>query len=351
MEKDQPTYNLDLSWRTIVRVVFTIALIFLLFVLRNLLVSFIFALVLAVLLKSSIVFFYRRGLPYWAAAVLTYGIVFGLFAVLLYLSIPLIFAEVKNLAVVLPGYLEQVGPFFSSIGFEISAFGEWAQESLLPRAPENILQALSSVMGGLANTGFVILMALFISLEKKGVEGLIAFLAPIRYQKRVVKAWTRSRKQVTHWFATRIISALFVIAAYFLIYQLFGVNAALVLALIAGAANFIPYIGSLAAALIGAGIVALQINWVTAIIVLFILFAIQAAEAYVLTPLLTRRVSGLPPYLILLALAIGGTLFGMVGAFLAIPMTAIIYRFMIDLKQGEYYSEELDSIEPEDIAT
>lgn len=338
---EKPVYNLDLSWRTIARVVFTIALVFLLFVLRDLLISFLFALVLAVLLKSAIVFFYRHGLPYWASALLTYGLVFGVFAALLYLSIPLVFVEIKNLATVLPEYLEQVGPMFSALGLEIGVLGDWAQESLLPRAPENVLQALGSVMGGLANTGFVLLMALFVSLERKGVEAVIAFLSPARYQKRVIKAWTRSRKQVTHWFGTRIISSLFVVAAYFLVYQLFGASAALVLALIAGAANFIPYVGSLMAALLGAGIVALQLNWVTALIVLIILFVIQAIEAYVLTPLLTRKATGLPPYLVLLALAIGGTLFGLVGAFLAIPMTAIVYRFVIDMKGGEYYSEEL----------
>lgn len=340
MIMEKPVYNLDLSWRTIVRVVLTIALVALLFVLRDLAISFIFALVLAVLLKSAIVFFYHHGIPYWASVLLTYGLVFGAFALLLYLSIPLVFVEVKNLAAVLPEYLSQVGPFFSAIGLDISAIGEWVQESLLLRAPENILQALGSVMGGLANTGFVLLMALFISLERKGVESVIALLAPAQYQKRVVKAWTRSRQQVTHWFGTRIISSLFVVAAYFLVYQLFGVNAALVLALIAGAANFIPYIGSLVAALMGAGIAALQINWIMALILLVILFIIQAIESYVLTPLLTRKATGLPPYMILLALAIGGALFGIVGAFLAIPMTAIVYRFIIDMKGGEYYAEE-----------
>jgi len=104
-------------------------------------------------------------------------------------------------------------------------------------------------------------------------------------------------------------------------------------------ANFIPYVGSLLAALLAALVIGLQLGWITAFIILIILYFIQAIESYVLSPLLTKKMIGLPPYLILLALAIGGALFGLVGAFLAIPMTAIIYQFVLDLKRGEYQSE------------
>ncbi len=337
---ESPVYNLDLSWKTIARVIFAVGVVLLLFVLRDILISLIFAFVLAVLLKSAIVFFYRAGVPYWLSAVITYGLVFGLLGLILYLSAPLIFLEIRNLAVLLPDYLEEITPFLATIGMEIDVLGEWVQEFLLPRAPENIIQALSSIMGGLASATFIFLMALFISLERKGIESVIAFLTPVRHQSKVIKAWTRSRKQVTYWFGSRIICALFVMAAYFLVYQLFGINAAFILALIAGIANFIPYIGSLLAALLAALIIGLQLNWITALMILAILFVIQSIESYVLSPLLTRKMMGLPPYLILLSLAIGGSLFGLVGAFLAIPMTAIIYRFVLDMKGGEYSAEE-----------
>lgn len=337
---EQKIYNLDLSWRTIVRVIFAIGLVFLMFVLRDILISLIFAFVLAILLKSAIVFFYRLGFPYGLAAVTTYVLIFGLLGLILYLSIPLVFIEVRNMAVQLPGYLEEAAPFLASLGLEMDVLSEWAQETLLPRAPGNIIQAISSIMGGLATTTFVLLMALFISLERKGIESLVAFLTPVRHQAKVIKAWTRSRKQVTYWFGSRIICALFVMASYFLVYQIFGVSAAFILALIAGVANFIPYVGSLLAALLAFVMIGLQINWGLALIILAILYVIQTIESYVLSPLLTRKMMGLPPYLILLSLAVGGSLFGIVGAFLAIPMTAIIYQFVIDLKGGEYRSVE-----------
>jgi predicted PurR-regulated permease PerM len=336
-------YNLDLSWKTIFRIIFAVGLVFLLLVLRDIWVSLIFAFVLAILLKSAIVFFYRLKIPYWVSAVITYSLVFGLIGLVLYISAPLIFLEIRNMALLLPGYFEEISPFLSSLGLEIEGIGSWVQEALIPQAPGGIVQALGSIMGGLATTFFVFLMALFISLEKKGVESVISFLAPAKHQSKVIKAWTRSRRQVTYWFGSRIICSLFIMAAYFLTYQLLGVNAAFILALIAGVANFIPYIGSLLATLLGVAIVGLQFNWMTALLAFAILFILQAIESYILGPILTRKMNGLPPYLILLSLAIGGSLFGMVGAFLAIPMTAIIYQFVLDIKGGEYRSEETEN--------
>ncbi len=345
---EAPVYNLDLSWRTITRVIFSVGVVFLLFALRDILIALLFAFVLAVLLKSAIVFFYKFGFPYWLAAITAYVLIFGLFGLLLYLSVPLVFTEIKNLTTTLPEHLAQIAPFLSSVGLNIENLGAWLQQNLLPQAPEGIIQTLGSVMGGLATTGFILLMALFISLERKGVESVVAFLTPVRHQNKVIKAWTRSRKQVTYWFSSRIICSLFVMAAYFLVYQLFGVKAAFILALIAGVANFIPYIGSLLAALLAALIIGLQLGWTTALLVVIILYLIQIIEGSVLGPLLTRKMMGLPPYHILLALAIGGALFGLIGAFLAIPMTAIVYQFVLDLKGGEYRSEE-ESIQENNI--
>lgn len=338
---ENATYTLDLSWKAIIRTIFAVGAVFLLLILRDILVSLLFAFVLAILLKSAIVFFYRMRVPYWLSAVITYLLVFGLIGLMLYLSAPLLFTEIKNLAVSLPDYLEDISPLLAAIGLEMEAVGTWVQEALVPQAPSGIVQALGSVMGGLTTTFFVFLMALFISLERKGVESVIVFLTPNKYQNRVLKAWTRSRRQVTYWFGSRIICSLFVMAAYFLTYQLFGLNAAFVLALIAGIANFIPYVGSLVATLLGTLIAGLQIGWPTALIVLAVLFIIQTIESYVLGPILTRKMNGIPPYLILLSLAIGGSLFGLVGAFLAIPMTAIIYQFVLDMKSGEYEPEKL----------
>ena len=86
--------------------------------------------------------------------------------------------------------------------------------------------------------------------------------------------------------------------------------------------------------------IGIQISWETAILITGIMFVVQFIEGHVFSPLLIRKFTNLPLYLILLAITVGGKLFGILGAFLAIPITAAIYRFVIDLKRGDYLTPE-----------
>ena len=213
---------------------------------------------------------------------------------------------------------------------------------LLQQTPENISQAINRFAGGAGALAFILTMAVFLSFERKGFGEVVAFLSARRYQKKILKAWQRARKEVSSWFGMRVIGALFITVSYFLTYKLLNVRAALVLALLAGILDFIPYFGPLAATLLGGLLTGIQFSWPIALGVIIILFALQIIESHVLTPLVGKKLIGLPPYLIFLAVTIGGQLFGIFGAFFAIPVAAIIYRFVIDFKTGEYQEERLE---------
>ncbi len=329
--------SLDISWKTIWKIVFTLGLGYLLFLIRQILVWLLFALIISILLRSLINFFYHRKVPYWLSVLLTYIVIFGALGGIVYVSIPVVVQEVHQAIITLPAYLPQLQGFLQKMGIQSSytSFQDLSSR-FLQQTPQDILRFLESFFGGLAATLFVLTMAVFLSFEKKGFGEMVAFLSARRYQKRILKAWKRSRREVSYWFGVRIIGATFITISYFLTYQLFGVKAALVLGLIAGVFDFIPYFGPFVATLLGGLLVGAQISWALALVIMTILFAMQLIESHILTPLVGRKLIGLPPYLILLAIAIGGELFGFLGALLAIPVVAIIYRFVIDFKSGEY---------------
>ena len=68
-------------------------------------------------------------------------------------------------------------------------------------------------------------------------------------------------------------------------------------------------------------------SWVKALIMLVIFLLIQQIEGTILTPILTKRLVGLPPVLVIIALMIGGKLWGVLGAVLAIPLFGLLYEF------------------------
>jgi len=335
--------TLDISWKTIAKVVITIGVAYFLFAIKEIVVMTIFAVIIAILLKSAIDNFHRGWMPRWGATTLVYVLIFGSLGALIYFSAPVVAKEVHNVLPNLSHYLEKLAPILERLditSWENLRNIDQVMVSFVQSASQGIFSSLATIFGGLASTFFVLALGIFISLERKGLGEMIAFLTPVQYQSRVKRVWRRSRKEVSHWFNSRIICALFIAASYFLVYQLFGVRASLILALIAAVLNFIPYIGTTVATLLGVLMVGIESSWAAAFLVLVILILIQQVEEYILLPMLTRRFTGLPPYLVLLALAVGGSLFGIIGAILAIPITAIIYRFIIDFQRGDIFKKK-----------
>ena len=99
--------------------------------------------------------------------------------------------------------------------------------------------------------------------------------------------------------------------------------------MLAGSLNFIPVVGPILAGILIFLIVSLD-SIPRAIWALVAFILIQLIEGNILTPILTKKFIGLPPVLVLISLSIGGKLWGILGAILAIPLAGIIYEFLKD---------------------
>lgn len=112
-------------------------------------------------------------------------------------------------------------------------------------------------------------------------------------------------------------------------------------------AGFIPMVGAFVAGALSVLIALVAIDFTTALIVLILVIAVQQLEGNILQPVLQSRAMNVHPVVILLSITVGSTLFGIVGAFLAVPvaaMIAVVLRYMgdlTDLATGEKNSDEI----------
>ena len=116
--------------------------------------------------------------------------------------------------------------------------------------------------------------------------------------------------------------------ASYIAFIVFTVKYPFTLALFAGVFNFVPYIGPL---LTGVLLFLILFDPVKPWIVLFVIIAfilIQQIENSILSPILMKKFVGLPPVLVLLSLVIGGDLWGVLGAILAVPLFGIVFEFL-----------------------
>ncbi|MFH1657419.1 MAG: AI-2E family transporter [bacterium] len=323
---------LDISWATILKVSVALLCFYVLYLVRDLLLLFLFALVISLLLDPVIDFLQKKKVPRNIAVLFIYFILFGLIAFSVSAAVKFFIGEIQDFLLFFPQYFEKIAPPLNDLGMEafrdmqsfISAFSK-----TLEKMADNIFNALFAIFGDIFSTFFVFSIAIFLSLEEKVVEKILISLSPKKYEGYILSLWDRCEQKVSGWFGVKILGSIFVGLASYLAFRIFGVSYPFSLALMAGVLDFIPVIGPLIAGTIAFMIVAGS-NVVMAIFVVLFFILIQLIEGNIITPILTKKLVGLPPVLVLISLAVGGSLWGIMGAILVIPLAGILYEFLRD---------------------
>ncbi|MDI6882942.1 MAG: AI-2E family transporter [Patescibacteria group bacterium] len=326
--------NLNIKWQTILKVVLAVVFLYLLYLLKDIIIWFIFAFIIAILFNYSIDFLEKKKIPRVAGTVILYFGIFLLLSFFIYKTAPIILSEIKEFSQKFPYFLQKISPFFEKIGIETFKSTEAFRQTLqlnLEKASGNILQALFSIFGGAISTTMILALAFFISLEKNLGEKIInAF--PSLYQDRLYILWRRARQKVVGWFISRLIGVIFVWAASYLVLSILNVEYAFILSLLVGFLDFIPIIGPLIGGVIITVIIA-STSLTQALFALIAFVLVQQLENNLLFPILFKKFVGISPVLVLIALAVGAKLWGVIGAILAIPLVGVLFEFLKDYLQ------------------
>ncbi len=335
-------YILDISWGTILKIFITIICFYLLYQIRDILIGFIFALIISILFNPAIDFLQKRKIPRIISTIFVYIGIFGIISFLIYGTIPIFISEIQYFSQVLPRYFEKISPFMKGLGLQafenIESFLNFLRK-ILESMAGNIFNTLFTIFGGIFSTIFVLTVAVFLSLEEKPVEGAISLFFPKKYEAYLLSLWSRCQKKVFGWFLSRILGCLFVGLLSYFAFSLFNTKYPFSLALLAGILNFIPVVGPIVTGALIFLVISLE-NFLRAIFVLIVFTLIQQIENNILLPILTKKILGLSPVLVLIALAIGGTLWGFLGGVLAIPLTGILFEFLRDFLKKKKAEEE-----------
>jgi len=326
---NQKVKTLDISWETILKISIAIICLYLFYLIRNVLLWFIFAIIISVLLEPLIDFLIRRKVPRLISVIIVYFLIFGAISLLIYLTVPIFVAEIRQFAQILPQYFEKISPPLKTLGlraFEnIEEFTELLSKTLEKMAT-TIFSAIAAIFGGIFVTFSIFSFSLFLSLEEKPIERALILIFPKKYEAFLLDLWSRCKIRVSGWFLSRIFCCFFVGFFSYFAFLILNTKYPFSLALLAGLLDFIPIIGPVITGILIFVIVSLD-NFLKALFVLVIFILIQQIENNILLPALTKKFVGLPPVLVLLALAVGGILWGIWGAILAIPIFGILFEF------------------------
>lgn len=187
-----------------------------------------------------------------------------------------------------------------------------------------------TIVSSLLDLLLVVFLSLYWLLASPPLNRFVHSLFPEERRERVVEVQAELSRTVGGYFRGVAINVLLVAVVTYIGLWLIGLPFALVFAVIAGLFEIIPFVGPFLAGAIIVGF-ALSQSWQTALITLAFIVALQQLEGNVLTPMVMRSQTDLHPFLVLLAIVIGGGFGGLLGAIVAIPLAGALKVLVVEV--------------------
>ena len=277
----------------------------------------------------------RVRIPRWAAILSVYVALFTVIGLFVMLMVPPLAAQARDLVTAAPDLLHRAQLWLIERGVlsrEIT-IGEAVRQA--PGAAGSdavgtVVSAIWGFVGGVFGVVTILIVAFYVLIDAENIVRALVRLFPRPERARVRDALRRAGEKVSAWMAGQLLLGAIIGTTAALGLWILGVPYFYVLALIAGIGELIPIVGPLLAA-IPAIAVAFSVSPATALGVAVFFFLQQQVENHVLVPRVMSRQVGISPVLVIMALLIGGSLLGLVGAILAVPTAAILQVLLQEL--------------------
>jgi predicted PurR-regulated permease PerM len=269
----------------------------------------------------------RQRMPRWLAILLIYLVVVATVFIVGLLVFPPLVAQARELWSVIPDYFNRVQQFLIDKGLLQQRLTLEEAVRRAPATPQEavgtLATAVSSTVQGLFGVVTILILTFYLLLDSDALFAGFARFFPRAERPRVEETANKIATKISAWLSGQIILAGSIGISATIGLYLLNVPYFYVLALVAAIGEVIPVVGPILSA-IPAVSVALSVSPRTGFFVLVFWIAQQQVENHVLVPKVMERQVGVSAVTVIVALLIGASLLGILGAILAVPSAAII---------------------------
>lgn len=341
--------SISITTDTMIRAVVVLLGVFLLWFLRDLGLIILSSIVIASFVESAVLYFAQIKIGRVLGIVILYVVSLLTLAGVFYLFAPLLITEVYNFSTFISTYIPGISflNYFQNEAFSgakdivNSLGGNFSLTTLLSVSKAFILnisggffQTLSIAFGSVLNFILIILLSFYLSIQEKGIENFLRLIFPIQHEDYVVDLWDRSRRKIALWMKGQVILGVVVGVLIYLILSLLGIEYALLLAIIAGVMELVPY-GILVSLIPAFSFSYLSGGIASALMVSGAYIIVHQFEVFLFAPIIIKKIVGLSPIVIILSALIGFELGGFWGLVLAIPVAVIVMEFLSDIEKNK----------------
>jgi predicted PurR-regulated permease PerM len=299
--------------------------------------------------------FVPRGIAIAIIVLLMIGLVSGIGAVI----IPKMITEVSELVNRLPGYgnamfnmYNQVIRWIENLGLALPI--EEIRQWIIKRLPELgqifadqttlALKSLSSGLAALLNLFMIPFVAYYLLKDFEKIIAIFKQLLPPRHASVIWDFMTQINNVLGQYVRGQMLVSSFIAVLTTIGLALSGIRYAVLLGIMAGIFNLVPYVGLAVSLGVSAFVALLDANGLDAVVKVVVVFVIvQGIEGNFLSPKVVGERVGLHPVWVMVALVVSAHFFGVIGMVVAIPVAAvtnIVLKIITDrYVQSHYYGQ------------
>ena len=343
---DTPYSRISISTGTIVRFLLVVVTLILLYYISDVLLVILAAIVIASAIEPLVRRLKKRSIHRVVSVLIIYICVAILLAALFIFFVPMVVNDTASFLNNLPDTIS-FGQLWSpirdigvtlgstSVGSHTVSIAEFVRglQSLVIGTGAGAFQTASLIFGGVLSFALVVVLSFYLAVQEDGVDDFLRIITPIRHHEYIIDLWKRSQRKIALWLQGQIILGIVVGVLVYLVLMVVGIPHALVLAVFAGLFEIIPVFGPIISS-IPAILIAFADSGVgTGVLLMGLYLIIYQFESQLFYPLVVKKVVGVSPIVVILALVIGAKLAGVLGALIAVPLSAALMEYVHDIEK------------------
>jgi predicted PurR-regulated permease PerM len=332
---DEPrNTRIEVAPRTLLLVLLLVGAVWISVRLWNVLLVMIVALVMVGTFDPLVAWLERRGLGRGRALALVFLWIALGFAAILILTIPPLIAQLQHIIENAPSERSRLVGFLGQYKLAapfVKTIKAVPVDDLVVRAGNTLLGYSGDILSAIGYAVTTVFLALYLLADPGRAKALVYALVPRTYHIKLARILLELKVIVGGYMRGQVITSVAITIFTFGLLTVFKVDDALALAMFAGLTDVIPFVGGYVAS--APAILSVSGQGTGAILIVAIgMFLYQEFESRILVPRVYGRTLRLSPALVLVALLVGGTLLGILGALLALPVAAGLQMIVRELR-------------------
>ena len=325
---------IEISPKTIFWVLGIGVLAVLVYMVGDIIAVLIFAIIIASALEPILRYAQSKKIPRLLSLIVIYLLFFIFFAALIYIFLPLVLDQLRDFSQNYPTYFGRIEEAAGVITFLPGLSGNIHEllSQLTEQIPSftSLISYASSIFGGVLSFVVVLVVSFYLSISRNALDNFLRAILPPQFEVYAHSLWVRAQYKMGRWLQAQILLSFIMALIVGLGLWILGVKYAFLVAVVAGVLEIVPYVGPIVSGGL-ATLLALSQSPILGLWTLIFFIVAQQLEGHILVPLLIKKLVGLNPVAVILAILVGAKLGGILGILLAVPIAAVIDEFFDDL--------------------